>query len=257
MRLLSLAAALLVAGPAFAQGEVDALVPDFVYLVGLPGVKNEDLDAYASSANDIYKRLNLAVRAKRLEHPKTFMPTKLPERSSYVLIGSPGAIKTYIKVADPAISYIWDDWLGVADREPERSQNRFYTFKGKERKGGGRLITMDVAGPDFYRLMGPCSAEDQKRINKERGRPADTPILKPWTKAQAGGLIIVHGSGHNSDFDFGLDHYGMGVMVDGNALGGYLAQGNLMLWDKDFAVITSPDRNVALARYLKSRFDDK
>lgn len=256
MRFAPLAALLLVAGPSFAQAPADAVAPDFVYLVGLPGVKDEDLDAYAAAANGIYEGLNVAVRAKKLENPKKFMPSKLPERSSYVLIGTPAAIKTYIKVADPEISYIWDDWKGVADREPERSQNRFYKFKGKENKGGGRLITMDVGGPDFYRSMGPCSAEEQKRINKELKKP-NAPILKPWTKAQAAAIIIVHGSGHNSDFDFGLDHYGRGIMADGNVVGGYAGTASLVLAEKGYDGFTSPDRNVALARYLKARFDVK
>jgi len=130
-------------------------------------------------------------------------------------------IKVFMAKKDPEDAHFLEGWDGGLEN-PEQSQNDFY-YGGDVM--GGRVVAVDVSGYEAY--------------GKRYG----------WTKTQAGALLLVHGTGHNSDSDNKLKHNDAGIMLDGNVREMYTSKA-----DNSYAVTTSKAKNPRLISYLIGRY---
>lgn len=193
-----------------------------ILVIRLPSAPRADVEGYIKTANKIWERLGVSVRAAPAAGKASeFDFAALPFAASVAVVGSPADIKTFLKKKSPADAAYLEGWTG--GDEVERSQNT-YAWLNKHR-GGGRVIAVDASAVAWYSG------------------------IAGFTKEQAGGFILVHGSGHNSDLDGQLQHNEMGIMVDARVM-----QWDMSKADKDFYKITLAMKNPKLIAHLKTRY---
>ncbi len=200
---------------------------NIVYLVYLPSkdskITKQDAQSMANQANANFEKMGLNTRVVVVDNAKQFNANKIDKTDAVAVIGTASNVKNYITKQGGG-EYL-NGWTG--GDEPERSQNE-KQFDGKgdvKSYGGGKFIAIDGNAVESY--------------GAENG----------WTKSEAGGQIINHGAGHNSDADLKLGHNETGIMMDGQA-----RQYSADKSDKNYSAITSKGKNTNFISHIRQRF---
>lgn len=216
---------------------------NIVYLVYLPSkdskITKQDAYDMAEKANINFANLGLNTRVvvvdKSITNGKEFNPGKIDATDVVAVVGQVSDVKAYINKYNTQQNYKDDlaTWEGGANA-PELSENYIGGQDTKPFEGGGNFIAIDANGIEGW--------------GKNQG----------YNKAQAGGFILNHGAGHNSDYDLKLSHRPGGIMTDGNDFQ------TLTPLQRNYGVITSnlPNkegnykigRNQALIDHVRQRF---
>jgi hypothetical protein len=200
---------------------------NIVYLVYLPSkdskITKQDAQDMANQANANFKNLGLNTRVVVVDNSKQFDAGKIDKTDAVAAIGTASNVKSYI--TKQGGGEFLNGWTG--GDEPERSQNeKQFDSKGEVKSyGGGKFIAIDGNAVESY---GAANG---------------------WAKTEAGGQIINHGAGHNSDADLKLGHNETGIMMDGRD-----RQYSADKSDKNYSAITSKGKNTNFISHIRQRF---